>query len=147
MGKGLTPGGQAQAGRPPCPACPEASGGATAPVAAREALRPIYFCYNEPYIPPYSEDQLEILARYLKENPAARIRVAGHADQRGTEEYNLALGEKRATMARQYLEGRGVAVDRMEIISYGKSRPVNPNCDNEPCYQKNRRVEFEILTQ
>jgi peptidoglycan-associated lipoprotein len=71
----------------------------------------------------------------------SQVRLEGHADERGTREYNLALGERRASAVAQYLEANGVAKSRIEIISYGKERPADPGHD-ESAWAKNRRVEI-----
>lgn len=77
-------------------------------------------------------------------NPTMRIRITGHADERGSDEYNVALGQRRANAARQYLLQRGVAADRIDVVSYGEERPVCED-DSESCHQRNRRDEFEIV--
>jgi peptidoglycan-associated lipoprotein len=75
---------------------------------------------------------------------SAKILIEGHADERGTEDYNLALGEKRAKSAFDYLVSMGVAPDRMKVISYGKSQPLDPGHD-EAAWQKNRRDQFLVI--
>ncbi len=72
-----------------------------------------------------------------------RIRISGHADERGSDEYNLALGNRRAAAAKRYLAGRGVTEARMDIVSYGEERPVAAG-QNEAAWAQNRRAEFEI---
>ena len=78
-------------------------------------------------------------AQWLNKYANYRITVEGHADERGTREYNLALGARRAAATRDYLIGRGVAANRMKTISYGKERPVAV-CDNISCWSQNRRA-------
>ena len=77
-------------------------------------------------------------------NPSMRIRVTGHADERGSDEYNLALGQRRAAAAKQYLVSRGIAEGRIEIATAGEERPTC-EANTEECYQQNRRDEFEII--
>lgn len=82
----------------------------------------------------------------LAEFPNAIIKIEGHCDERGTVEYNLSLGEKRAKAAQDYLVNRGIAPGRISIISYGKERPVDP-AHNEAAWAKNRRAEFRVISQ
>src|SRR3954471_721053 len=79
----------------------------------------------------------------LNANPALMIRIAGHTDSRGSGEYNLQLGQRRAAAARDYLTARGVAASRVELVSYGEERPICQTQD-EGCWSQNRRAEFEI---
>lgn len=82
---------------------------------------------------------LDAQAQWLAANPQVNVTIEGHADERGTREYNLALGERRATAARLYLEGRGVSASRMQTISWGKERPEAFGSD-EASYARNRRA-------
>ena len=79
----------------------------------------------------------------LNANPALMIRIAGHTDSRGSGEYNLQLGQRRAAAARDYLAARGIAASRVELVSYGEERPLCQMQD-EGCWSQNRRAEFEI---
>jgi peptidoglycan-associated lipoprotein len=81
----------------------------------------------------------------LLANSAARIQIAGNCDERGSVEYNLALGNRRAAAAKQYLVAHGVAADRVETKSYGEERPVDPG-HNEEAWASNRNDQFTILT-
>ncbi len=117
---------------------------------AREAalkkakLETIYFDYDQWSI---REDQKALLAQnaeWLKANAAVRIRLEGNCDQRGTAEYNLALGQKRADAVKAFMEGFGISRNRMETISYGFERPVDRG-QNEAAWAKNRRVDFVPL--
>ena len=81
----------------------------------------------------------------LQANPHVRIRVAGNCDERGSDEYNLALGNRRAIVAKAYLVDHGVDAGRIEIVSYGKERPIDPG-HNEEAWAKNRNDQFENLT-
>ncbi len=94
-----------------------------------------------------NENPIEILdkiANFLKEYPDVKLRIEGNCDERGTIEYNLALGEKRALAAKSYLISKGISPDRISIISYGKSRPLDP-AHNEYAWAKNRRDHFVII--
>jgi peptidoglycan-associated lipoprotein len=82
---------------------------------------------------------LDSQAAWLVANPTVRVTVEGHADERGTREYNLALGDRRATAARNYLQSRGVSPQRMEVISWGKERPAVEG-SNESAWAQNRRA-------
>jgi peptidoglycan-associated lipoprotein len=73
-----------------------------------------------------------------------RIRVAGHTDNRGSDEYNLALGQRRAAEVKRYLVTRGIAAERIDVVSFGEERPAVAQ-DNEDAWGKNRRGEFEII--
>jgi peptidoglycan-associated lipoprotein len=80
----------------------------------------------------------------LRTNTALRIRISGHTDSRGSDEYNLALGLRRAAATRKYLSDRGIAVGRIDIVSFGEERP-SASGDDDTAFTKNRRAEFEIL--
>jgi peptidoglycan-associated lipoprotein len=80
-------------------------------------------------------------AAWLKANPKAKIRIEGNCDERGTNEYNQALGQRRATSAKKYLTDLGIAGSRISVISYGEEKPVCKS-SNEDCWQKNRRDDF-----
>ncbi len=100
-----------------------------------------YFEFDQAVI---SRDDLETLdkhARVLRENPASRVLVEGHCDERGTREYNLALGERRADAIRGYLVAAGVPESRVETISYGEERPADPG-HTEAAWSRNRRAEL-----
>jgi peptidoglycan-associated lipoprotein len=107
-------------------------------------LGTIYFDYDRAAIRDDARATLDGNAAWLKKFRTAKALVEGHCDERGTEEYNLALGEKRAKAAQDYLLSMGIASDRIKIISYGKSQPVNPGHD-ESAWQMNRRAQFLII--
>ena len=86
---------------------------------------------------------LESNARWLNSNPKVRVKIEGHADGRGTNEYNLALGERRAQSAKRFLSALGVDESRLATISYGEERPACTD-NTEGCYTKNRRVHFTV---
>jgi len=107
-------------------------------------LGTIYFDYDRAVVREDARVTLEGNADWLKKFRTAKILVEGHCDERGTEEYNLALGEKRAKSAQDYLLSLGIGSDRIRIISYGKSQPINPGHD-ESAWQMNRRAQFLII--
>ncbi len=107
--------------------------------------------YNLTYIDKWGIKQnvpavLDRIAQYMKKHPNIKIRIEGNCDERGTVEYNLVLGWKRAMAAKQYLVSKGISPDRIEIISYGKSRPIDPR-HNPYAWAKNRRDHFVILSK
>jgi len=114
---------------------------------AREALVTIYFDYDKYELRPEAIQQLERAAQFLSQNARVRVLVEGHADERGTNEYNMALGENRAKAIKQYLVGYGVTDNRMETTTYGRERPAVPNCPDEACHSKNRRCEWKLLAK
>jgi peptidoglycan-associated lipoprotein len=103
----------------------------------------IHFDYDQSAIRGQDQAILDRKAAILAANPAVRVRISGHADERGSDEYNLALGNRRAAAAKRYLAGRGVTEARMDIVSYGEERPVAAGQD-EGAWAQNRRAEFEI---
>ena len=112
----------------------------------QEDLQPIYFDFDKYSLRSGDRETLNRNARVLKENPTVRIRIEGNCDERGTVEYNLALGEKRARAAKDYLANLGISADRITIISYGKERPKYSG-HNEEAWSKNRRDDFVIMSQ
>ena len=98
----------------------------------------IYFDYNSYLLTSMAEGTLDIQVTWMDENPSKYILIEGHCDERGTREYNLALGERRANAVREYLSSMGIAPDRLNVVSYGKERPdVEGSFDD--AWQKNRR--------
>jgi peptidoglycan-associated lipoprotein len=122
---------------PPAPA-PVQPRSAPAEFAENPALADIHFDFDKSVIRPGDARILDASAGWLKENPKVLVLIEGHCDERGTNEYNLALGERRAEATRTYLVSRGIAASRMSIISYGEERPT---CGQrtEACWAKNRR--------
>ena len=104
-------------------------------------LKAIYFDFDKYDIRPDDAKTLDGDAAWLKANPNNLVLIEGHADERGTNEYNLALGEKRAKAAMNYLVAQGVQASRVTIISYGEERPVCTE-KTEACWAKNRRDNF-----
>jgi peptidoglycan-associated lipoprotein len=105
----------------------------------------IYFDFDQSDLRPEAREALDRKVPLFQANPDMRIRISGHADQRGSDEYNLALGQRRAAAAKAYLVQRGIAENRIEVVSYGEERPVVPNATTEEQHQQNRRDEFEII--
>ncbi len=114
-------------------------------VLTQEDLQPIYFDFDKYDLRPGDREILNLNANVLKENPDVKIRIEGNCDERGTVEYNLALGERRARAAMDYLVNLGVTPGRISIISYGKERCQH--CSNEECWSKDRRDDFMIVSQ
>jgi len=103
----------------------------------------IYFEYDQYRVLNRDTATLEGIAGWLNENPDARILIEGHCDERGTNEYNMALGEQRALAARRYLVGLGIDSGRLTTISYGEERPAEFG-DTESIWSKNRRAHFAV---
>ncbi len=109
-------------------------------------LKRIFFDFDKANIRPDMEPVLSANAEWLKKHPSVIILIEGHCDERGTVEYNLALGERRAKAARDYLISLGIDPSRIKIVSYGKSKPLDPG-HNESAWAKNRRCEFRIISK
>jgi len=107
------------------------------------ALKDVFFEFDKYDIRPEDTKTLDANATWLKSNADNLVLIEGHCDERGTNEYNLALGERRAKAAMNYLVSQGVQANRITIISYGKERPVC-NEQNESCWSKNRRAHFLV---
>ncbi|MCX6568389.1 MAG: peptidoglycan-associated lipoprotein Pal [Candidatus Aminicenantes bacterium] len=107
-------------------------------------LGTVYFDYDKALVRDDAKSTLDTNAAWLKRFRTVKILVEGHCDERGTEEYNLALGEKRAKSAQDYLLSLGIGSDRMKIISYGKSQPIDPG-HNDAAWQMNRRAQFVVI--
>jgi peptidoglycan-associated lipoprotein len=128
---------------PPPPATGDAAAATTRALTA-ELGTMIHFDYDQDVIKPEDRPVLDSKAAILKANPAVRLRISGHADERGSDEYNLVLGNKRALAAKRYLESKGVDASRIEITSFGEERPID-SASTEEAWAKNRRDEFEII--
>jgi peptidoglycan-associated lipoprotein len=114
--------------------------------AAVEALKDIHFDFDKYNIRPGDAKILEEDAKWMKSNPNHLILIEGHADERGTNEYNLALGERRAKSTMNHLVSLGIQASRITIISYGEERPLCTQ-KNEDCWSKNRRAHFLAKAQ
>jgi len=107
-------------------------------------LGTVYFDLDKSELRTDALDQLKKNTAWLKSNPLFRVRIEGNCDDRGTTEYNLALGDRRAVSVKNYLTKAGVDPGRLETISYGEEHPVDPGHD-EAAWAKNRRVDFTII--
>lgn len=107
-------------------------------------MYPIYFDFDKYSIRQDMMGRMETNARFLKDNPMVKVEIQGNCDERGTNEYNLALGEKRAKAARDFLVNLGVSANRIEIVSLGEESPLEPG-SNEGSWAKNRRDDFVII--
>ncbi len=105
----------------------------------------IHFDYDKAIIRGGDAAVLDQKVAILQANPGLRIRISGHCDERGSDEYNLALGNRRATAAKQYVVSHGIDGSRIETVSYGEERPLAQGHDEE-AWAQNRRDEFEILS-
>jgi peptidoglycan-associated lipoprotein len=125
---------------------------APAPTATRSAeptmqqlfereVKDAYFDYDKADIRADARDNLSKTAQFLRSYPQVKIVIEGHCDERGSTEYNLALGDRRAAAAKQFLASLGISADRMETVSYGKERPFCTASD-EACYTQNRRAHI-----
>lgn len=117
--------------------------GPVADLQAVAGLERIHFAYNQFTLEDAARATLEQNAIYLRNNSAVKIVIEGHCDERGSDEYNLALGERRALAAKNYLVSLGIAADRMRVISYGEEKPLVAE-SNEAAWAKNRRAEFLV---
>jgi peptidoglycan-associated lipoprotein len=109
-------------------------------------LQPVYYDYDSAEVSGEAQQALAANADVLKKNPTWVISIEGHCDERGTAEYNLALGERRALAARSYLVSLGLSPDRMRTVSYGKEFPFDPN-HTEAAWAKNRRAHFVVTAK
>jgi peptidoglycan-associated lipoprotein len=106
-------------------------------------LADIHFDYNDYTVRSEDGEALHSNADWLQKNPARHVQIEGHCDERGSEEYNIALGAKRAQAAKEYLQTLGIAGDRMSTISYGKELPLCTE-HTEDCWEQNRRDHFAL---
>ncbi len=155
------PGATADAARPPAPPepVPEPEGVPPMPVTEdnigsrslddinRDSpLRPVFFALDQHEIDGQGQQLLQQNADVLKRYPSWQITIEGHCDERGTAEYNLALGERRAIAARNYLVSLGIPADRIRTVSYGKEFPFDPG-HTEEAWSKNRRAHFVVTAK
>jgi peptidoglycan-associated lipoprotein len=110
---------------------------------ANDALKPIHFAFDKADIRPADAKILDASAKWLASNPTQILLIEGHCDERGTDAYNLALGDRRAKAAMNYLVAQGVASDRITIVSFGEERPLCKD-KNEACWSQNRRGMFLV---
>ncbi|MDE2982214.1 MAG: OmpA family protein [Gemmatimonadota bacterium] len=114
-----------------------------AAAARRTLMEVVYFDYDEATIRPDTEERLRAKLDILRDTPGVRLRMEGHADERGTSEYNFALGNDRAESVIRFLTGFGLDMGRFSSVSYGEERPVAQG-STEDAWAQNRRVEFVI---
>ena len=153
--------GPATASRPPAPPRPSVEPTTVPPEPIRDdaiasasldelnrnsPLRPVFFALDSSEIDPAGKAALDSDAPLLKRYPGWTVTIEGHCDERGTAEYNLALGERRAIAARAYLVSLGIPADRLKTVSYGKEFPFDPGHD-ENAWSKNRRAHFVITAK
>ena len=103
----------------------------------------IYFDFDKSILTPAAQDNLMQKAEWMRENPDAMVTIEGHCDDRGTNEYNLALGDRRAESAKAFLVDLGIDASRLTTISYGEERPLCSE-KTEECWAKNRRDHFVV---
>ena len=123
----------------------------TSQISAREsklqaALQTIYFDFDSYNLSASARASLVKNAESLKKDAVDKVRIEGNCDERGSDEYNLALGERRAKTAMQYLVTMGIPADRLTFISYGKEKPADPGHD-DAAWAKNRRDDFVVISE
>jgi peptidoglycan-associated lipoprotein len=122
---------------------PDAAGADARGAEKESALKDAFFDFDKSSIRPDAKLNLDENAKWLKANPNAALTIEGHCDERGTREYNLGLGQRRAKAAKDYLVSSGINAKRIKIISYGKERPFVPGHD-ESAWKWNRRAHFVL---
>jgi peptidoglycan-associated lipoprotein len=113
---------------------------------AAAGMQPIYFDFDQSFVRGDAKAVMKANAEWLKANPKAKVRIEGNCDERGTREYNQALGQRRASSAKKYLTDLGISAKRISLISYGKEKLVCSE-SSEECWQKNRRDDFIVVTE
>jgi peptidoglycan-associated lipoprotein len=111
---------------------------------AQSVFNDVLFDFDKYDIKPEARPTLNAIASLLSDESSAKIIIEGHCDDRGTNEYNLALGERRAKAAKNYLVSRGVSPARMDVVTYGEEKPLC-TAQNNTCWQSNRRAHFLLL--
>ena len=106
-------------------------------------FEPVFFSYDSAQVSSDQRTKIEAVGGHLKQNPAHAVIIEGHCDERGSREYNLALGEQRALAVRSYLAGLGIGADRIQTKSFGEENPASPGHD-EGSWSRNRRGEFVL---
>ena len=134
----------------PAPVAPPAPAPVAAPAAAPAQVvemvknfQRVFFDLDASELDASSKAALDANIRIMTEHPDIKVELQGHADERGTTDYNLALGQRRAQAVRRYMTTNGVATPRLKVVSYGEERPLRPG-SNESAWSKNRRAEFVI---
>jgi len=113
---------------------------------ATTGLQPIYFDFDRAFVRDDAKAIMKANADWLKANSGVKVRIEGNCDERGTKEYNQALGQRRAASAKKYLTDLGISAKRISLISYGKEKPVCTE-SNEECWQKNRKDDLVAVTE
>jgi len=113
-------------------------------MAEGKILNTIYFDFDKSDLQPNAIEVLKKIGNWLSKNPNTKIRIEGHCDERGTDEYNIALGERRALAAKNYLATMGIPMQNVNTLSFGEEKPADPG-HNEAAWAKNRRAEFKIV--
>ena len=111
--------------------------------AASKYLKDTFYDYDAATLRDDARTALAADAEWLKRHPAANVVIEGHCDERGTDEYNLSLGDRRANAAKEYLQALGIDEGRFKTVSYGRARPFCTD-ESETCYQENRRAHFLV---
>lgn len=119
----------------------ETGAGEKAAAGAAAGLQSVYFDFDKSFVRGDAKAIMKSNADWLKANPSVKVRIEGNCDERGTKEYNQALGQRRAATAKKYLTDLGISAKRISLISYGKEKPACTNA-TEDCWQKNRRDDF-----
>jgi peptidoglycan-associated lipoprotein len=128
---------------PAPPSVPRTEARAITDEVFRQNVQTVYFDYDKSDLRPDQMSRLKANASWLKQYPTVTFTVEGHCDERGSQEYNLGLGDQRANRVKEYLVSEGIDPARMSIISYGEERPVCRE-SNEECYRMNRRAAFTM---
>jgi len=132
---------------PPAPAPTPLPGPSISQQAFQEFQnQDIYFDFDKYDLRTDARTTLDRKASFLNQNSSVRVQVEGHCDERGTNEYNMALGERRANAAKQYLTTAGISAGRLSTISYGEERPLDPG-HTEAAWARNRRAHFVVTGQ
>lgn len=134
---------KAQLARAAADTAPVSAASGLAPADSAALADPIHFAYNAAEVQRDDQARLDHKLPVLAAHPRLEIRIAGNCDERGSDEYNLALGERRAAAAKRYLVAHGVAAARIGIVSYGEEHPLDPG-HNEGAWAKNRRDDFVV---
>ncbi len=140
--KGTVTGASIADGQPK--AAPQESSRPEALAALQRGLEKVYFDFDAATLTTAARKALTRNFDLLRKNPQAAVRIEGSCDERGSDEYNLALGERRAQAAARYLTDLGIAAERLSTISYGREKPADPGHD-EAAWAKNRRDEFVVV--
>jgi peptidoglycan-associated lipoprotein len=113
----------------------------------RRSIKDIFFSYDNAVIRAEEQAALSADVQFLAQHPDMRLLIEGHCDERGSEDYNMALGQSRAGTVREALVKQGIAADRIKLISFGKEKPFCTAAENEACWQQNRRAHFALASR